>query len=752
MTARNGIRLRGLGFAALRPQWRRLLRREHLMADLSAGTTVALMAVPLSMAVAIASDLPIAYGLVTSIVAGIVGALMGGSPLSVCGPTAAMAVLVASIVEEHGLAGLVLASLFAAAMQLTAGLLGLGRIARLVPLPVVLGFTASIGVLIFVGQLPRALGLPAPDQAHVVDVITHIGELLEHSNLAAVAIAGFTFALVLLASRRWPRLPGPLFAVVFTTVAAVGLGLQVERVGAIPRTLFSLPMLSPGGIDVASLLGDAVVIFGLSTLETLLSASALDRMSRATPHDPDQEIVGQGLANLAAVATGGMMGAGVIARSSLNFTSGGRTRRSAIVHSLVVLLIVVALAPWVEMVPMPTLAGILLAIAVRMIAVREMHSLFRISRAEGLVCLLTFAAMVAFDLVAGIRIGVAVSLAIAAVRFGRTDARVVSVGGDGPYRITLEGALSFLGLHSLDELRAGVPRLDAARGVIVDLTGVTAIDISGGDALAQMLNEIRARGIALAILYEGPLPETLMTHDHYGHFAAHTVATEDEAQRMLGREGITDPAERLTGGVERFRKVARARHRELFKRLASGQAPHTMFIACSDSRISPLLMTSAEPGEVFVHRNVGNIVPPTGTDGMPAEGAGVEYAVGVLKVKQIVVCGHSGCGAMAAIRDGIPPGLPSAARWLGHASHVQLRVPAHASGDALARANVLLQLENLRSYDIVREAVERGELTLHGWYYDIDGPEIEAWDAERGAFVPIRPSAGPSDNLTAIAG
>ncbi|HWB82157.1 MAG TPA: bifunctional SulP family inorganic anion transporter/carbonic anhydrase [Nannocystaceae bacterium] len=734
-----------LGIQKLRPQWQALLRRRYLGRDLVAGITVAFVAVPLSMAIALASDVPPAAGLVTAVIAGAVCALMGGAPLSVSGPAAAMAVLVASVVEEQGMSGLIIASLLAGALQIATGVAGLGRIARLVPLPVVLGFTAGIGVVILVGQLPRTLGLPPPDQAHVIDVLTHIGEVISHARPGPAILAFGSLAIVLVGTRISAKVPAHLIAVVVATGAAEMFAMQVERVGELPRSMFAIPSLSLPSGSWSDLLVTAFVIYALASLESLLSCSALDRMAKSKAHDADQELIGQGLGTIASVSLGGIPATSVIARSSLNVAAGARTRRSALIHAVVVALAIFALAPLVGLIPIPALAGILLAVAVRMISPGELVALWKISRSEALVYVVTFTAMVAFDLVAGVRVGLIIAFVIAVIRLGRTDTRVMTLGEHGPYRFTLRGALTFVGLARLDDLRARMGELDPERGVVLDLLDVPSIDVTSGDGLAALLADLQARGTPLAIVARGDtVQDALAAHDPHGRWTGHIVASESEALRMLGVSQTMSPLERITDGVDRFRTVARSRYRELFERLGAGQSPHTLFIACSDSRVSPLLITSTEPGEVFVHRNVGNIVPRAGADDTPAEGAAVEFAVGVLGVKQIVVCGHSGCGAMSVIASGKPPpGLPCVARWLADAGHIRDRVPPGSTPDALARMNALVQLENLRTYDIVAKKLEAGELTLHAWFYDIGGAEIEEWNAERGGFAPVRARGKP---------
>jgi len=739
---KGGLRFRwDLGTRDLFAQWRALLTPRWLVRDTIAGVTVAFVAVPLSMAIALASGVPPAAGLVTAIVAGAVCAIFGGAPLGVSGPAAAMAVLVASVVEEHGMMGLVVATLVAGVLQLLTGVFGLGRIARLVPLPVIAGFTAGIGVIIIVGQLPRVLGLPPPDQAHIVDVLTHIGELIAHADAAAAGLALGTLGIVLACMRISPLVPSHLIAVVFATLGAVIFSLDVERVGALPDSLFAVPSLPDRLDNWESLFTNGFMIYALASLETLLSCSAVDRLTKSPPHDSDQELIGQGLGTLASVALGGIPPTSVIARSGLNVAAGARTRRSGLIHALVVAVLVAAFAPMMATIPVAALAGILIAIAFHMISPRQLIALWKTSRSEAFVYLLTLFAMVAFDLVAGVRVGLFIAFVIAAIRLGRSDASVWSLGDGGPYRFTLTGQLTFMGLHRIDALRSTLDDLDVRRGVVLDVREVPTLDSSALDAFVMFLDDLQGRGIAVAILHSGRgVADALTTVDKDGRWTSRLVATEAEAQRMLGSTVVVAPFDRLVEGVERFRRIARERYRGLFEELATGQSPHTLFITCSDSRVSPLLVTGTEPGEVFVHRNVGNIVPNSGADGMPAEGAAVEYAVGVLGVKQIVVCGHSSCGAMLAIRNGqIPPELPSVAKWLEDARQVLDRVPAGASADAMARMNVLLQLEHLRTYPVVARKLASGELTLHAWYYDIGQADIHAWDAEKAAFAQLSP-------------
>lgn len=195
------------------------------------------------------------------------------------------------------------------------------------------------------------------------------------------------------------------------------------------------------------------------------------------------------------------------------------------------------------------------------------------------------------------------------------------------------------------------------------------------------------------------------------------------------------PIDRLVDGSRRFRARLDAQQRRMFARLALAQSPHTLFITCCDSRIVPNLLTSTDPGELFLVRNVGNLVPPMGANTLPAEAAAVEYALEVLEVREVVVCGHSACGAMGAMLNGAPRPLPSVERWLADAAVPVLKsLRAGATVDDAARANVTQQLSNLRTHPTVRAREAHGDLRLHGWFYDIAEGSIEAWNPDTQSF------------------
>ncbi|HEX6241618.1 MAG TPA: solute carrier family 23 protein, partial [Polyangiales bacterium] len=393
-----------MGVRHLRREWASLLRGgPDLRADVTSAISVALLAIPLSLAIALASGVPPAAGLASAIVAGMVAAMFGGTPLSVTGPAAAMAVLIMNVVEHHGMGGLLLVGLAVGVLQLLTGILGFGRVARLVPLPVIEGFTAGIGAIILVGQLPRALGLAPPEESHFLDVITHISELIHETRAAALIVALSSLAICLFSPRLDKRIPGPLLAVTLPSLATFFLNVPLETVASVPRTLhFSWPSFD---VNPAQLLSPILMVFALASLESLLSAAAVDKLSRGARHDPDQEFIGQGLANVGAALFGGIPVTGVIARSALNVTAGAKTRRSAFLHAVLVLVLVLGAAPLLQAIPVAALAGVLMSVALRMLNPLPLITLYKSSRADAAVFVVTFVLMVALDLIQGVQWG-----------------------------------------------------------------------------------------------------------------------------------------------------------------------------------------------------------------------------------------------------------------------------------------------------------------------------------------------------------
>lgn len=734
-----------LGARSLWPQWRALFTKHGLREDLGAGLTVACIAIPLSLAIALASGVDPAVGLITAIVGSIVCALFGGTPLAVTGPAAAMSVLIFSIVKSHGLGGLLVVGLACGILQVVFGVLGWGKIVRFVPTPVVAGFTAGIGAVILMGQLPRALGVPVPQDS--VHLLQHLGAHIAHISPASVFLTALTMAVIFVLPKFLPKAPATLIAVALATGVAVISGMSVETIGQIPDTLPmpKLPELPTEGWG--PLLLSALSVFALASLETLLSSTAVDKIARGQRHDPNQELIGQGMGNVASSLFGGIPVTGVIARSALNVQSGAKTRRAAIFHAIALILAVYFAAPLMARIPIASLAGVLFTVSLRMISVKEFREILKVSKPEALVYVFTFFTIVAVDLLVGIQMGIIAAILIAAVRAGQTHVDVHEVEAGKSMRIYLNGSLSFLASSGLECIRSSIEKgkNNGYKSFVLDLSDVWRIDVTGAEELINIVREtVSDKG---AVVLQGVRPACKMTlakADHGGILKGRIAVTESQVQTALYGFEQSQAIDRLVYGIKQFRKKKLNRYHELLEQLAEGQAPHTLFLTCSDSRINPNLLTSTDLGELFVMRNVGNAVPPFASKDTASEKAALEFAIQVLGIRQIVICGHTGCGAMKAICSHADPKRHSDLdRFLRSPAFEGLREAADQDADRAAQLNILNQGANLLSFPFIEELVEAGDLRIDLWLYDLKRADIDVWNMHTGRFEPIDENSPP---------
>jgi carbonic anhydrase len=725
----------GFSLSDLIGEWRRLFSREHLRADALAGLTVAAAGLPFSLAIALASGVAPSLGLVSASLAGLMAALFGSTTLAITGPAVGLVVLLATVVEEHGLHGLLVVGLGCGVLQILVGVTGLGRLLRLVPHAVVAGFSSGIAVCVLIGQMPRVLGLPPPDQSHVLYVLSHISEEIAGTDLASLTMAFGTIAVCILLGRWLPRVPAPLVATLLAAGGAFLLPKAPPMLGDISHT-FPVPHLPDLSLEaIRSLLASTLMVFGIASLEVLRVTTTLDKLAGRGEDRLDRDLFGQGLANLLAPLFGAIPVTMVSARSALNVNAGAQTRRAAVIQALSVAALVLVLGPLLARMPLASLAGILLLVAAKKVHPSEFRQLWQRSRADGAIYAVTFLVIVLGDLIAGVQVGLIAGFLIAAARLGQLQ--VTLRHGGQHSRLSLQGPLTFVSTRSLDPLRKSLAEEVPPSELVIDLTRVTSLDIAGAEMLSELVDQLTTRGTRVALLGLQPSLEPILRgSDPDGHVIARLARHESEVHRLLDAENeVARPMDRLVRGVERFRADMK-HYGKLFETLADGQAPHTLFVTCSDSRLVPSLITSTDPGELFVVRNVGNIIPPFDSDQLPAEGAALEYAVAVLGVTEIIICGHSGCGAMKAIISGKPTGLPSVDKWLAHARSVRL-LGGHPSPEDAARFNALRQLEHISTYPVVREKLASGELRMHAWFFDIRGGQLYGWDDDRESFVAL---------------
>jgi len=389
-------------------------------ADLFAGVTVAMVAIPLSLAIAIASGAEPGAGLVTAIVAGFLISALGGSRVQIGGPTGAFIVVVAGVIAAHGYDGLVAATFMAGVILVLAGLLRLGRVIELVPEPVINGFTIGIAAIIATSQLKDLFGMTvAHDSAEFLEKVPALWAARDTVSVAAVAVGVVTMACIVILRRVAPKWPGLIVAVaVGSALAAVLPGVETlgSRFGALPDRLPvpALPDLSAS--RMIELLPAAFVIAFLAGIESLLSAVVADRMVPGARHRPNAEVLAQGVANIGSSLVGGLPATGAIARTATNVRAGGRTPVAGMIHAVTVLIVMMVAAPLAGFMAMPALAGLLILTAWNMSEPHKWAGYLREGWPERVLLVLTFGLTLAVDLTVAIGVGVAGGLVLRWVR------------------------------------------------------------------------------------------------------------------------------------------------------------------------------------------------------------------------------------------------------------------------------------------------------------------------------------------------
>ncbi|WP_405905293.1 SulP family inorganic anion transporter [Streptomyces sp. NBC_00828] len=477
--------------------------------DLLAGLTVAIVALPLALGFGVSSGLGAEAGLATAVVAGALAAVFGGSNLQVSGPTGAMTVVLVPIVAQYGPGGVLTVGLLAGVLLIVLALARAGKYMRYVPAPVVEGFTLGIACVIGLQQVPNALGVAKPEGDKVLVVTWRaVEEFVRHPNWTAVVLAAGVAAVMLLGARWRPAIPFSIVAVIAATVAAELFHLDAAApIGDLPA---GLPAPSLSFLDLSalsSLLAPAVAVAALAALESLLSATVADGMTVGQQHDPDRELFGQGIANLAAPLFGGVPATAAIARTAVNVRTGAGSRLAALTHAVVLAVIVFAAAPLVSRIPLAALAGVLLATAIRMVEVGSLRAMAKATRSDALILVLTAVATLALDLVYAVIIGLVVAGALA-LRAVAKQVRLDQVPLDrGDHSVEehallaehivayrIDGPLFFAAAH---RFLLELSEVADVRVVILRLSRVSTMDATGALVLKDAVQKLNRRGIVV---------------------------------------------------------------------------------------------------------------------------------------------------------------------------------------------------------------------------------------------------------------
>ncbi|MEU0390414.1 bifunctional SulP family inorganic anion transporter/carbonic anhydrase [Streptomyces chartreusis] len=732
-------------------------------ADVSASIAVFLIALPLSLGIALATGAPLQAGLVAAAVGGLVAGRLGGSPLQVSGPAAGLTVVTADLIQRYGWRTTCAITVLAGLAQLGLGCLRVARGALAVSPAIVHGMLAGIGVTIAVAQLHIVLG--GTPQSSVPDNLRALPAQLADMRPAAVSVSVLTLALLLL----WPRLPGragrllrkvpaALVAVAGASVAAALAGLRLPKVDLPSWSNHALAGLPEGPVlgIVAAVLTTTLVC----SVQSLLGAVAVDKLVAGRPglsarvrrSDLDRELLGQGAANIVSGSLGGLPIAGVAVRTSANVHAGAVSRNSTMLHGVLVVIAALLMVPILELIPLASLAALVMAVGIQMVSLHHIRTVTR--HREVWVYAVTTLGVVSLGVLEGVALGIAMAVGVALHRLTRT--RITHEETEGVHHVHVRGQLTFLAVPRLSRALHQVPH---GADTVVELDG-SFMDHAAYETLQDWQKTHTAQGGTVEITGRHPgirisEPQALTgcRCRPWTPWRNHQCDRTQSAPPSRDDPGGTDrtaPDPKGTGGVSGHelargisafqRNTAPLVRSELARLAREGQRPSQLFLTCADSRLVTSMITSSGPGDLFVVRNVGNLVPRPGEEsGDDSVAAAIEYAVDVLQVRSITVCGHSGCGAMQALLNSDPGGARTPLkRWLRHGlpslermaddSLPWGRLAGRAPEDAveqLCLTNVIQQLEHLRAHDSVARALDEGSLELHGMYFHVG--EAEAY-------------------------
>lgn len=527
--------------------------KDCFLLDLKAGFITAVVALPLAIAFAIASGVPPIMGMYTAVIAGILAALFGGSAFSITGPTGAMSVIILATVQKYGIEGLMLAGLLAGIFQIIFGALRLGGVLKFIPLPVISGFTAGIGAIIFLGQIPNFLGIIISSKVHIWETFIEIGAHLNQTNTLAIIMTMATILCLVFLPRLFSRfrylrsLPASIVVLIASVFLVVVFGLDIPTVGNIPSG-FPVPHLFNITWEmVKNVIPAAATIALLGSIESLLCAAVCDGMSN-TKHNSNRELFGQGISNIVMPFFGAMPATAAIARSAVNIREGAKTRFAAVYHSLILLCVLLFLGPIAVFIPKAFLAGVLMVVSARMISIQEFKTILHLSRSDTLVYLCTFGLTVLIDLVVAVQIGMVLAMFLLFIRmvnlaqinsmeeYDSNDGLNMLVAAEPKLKdkvaiFTLHGPF-FFGVMNVFEKKV-MEHLHTQRPIVIlRFKHVPFVDSTAIERLKMFVKDMSRKGTTVFVTSMQPAVEkTFNSDEELNHFVpnAHRFAETKDA-------------------------------------------------------------------------------------------------------------------------------------------------------------------------------------------------------------------------------
>jgi carbonic anhydrase len=701
----------------------------YLKYDLSGGLVVFLVALPLCLGIALASGAPLFSGLISGVVGGIVISILSGSQMSVSGPAAGLTVIVLSAITTLGSYEAFLLSVIVGGMfQILFGFLKAGTIANYIPSSVIKGMLAAIGIILIIKQIPHAFGYDVDYEGDFTFIqpdhensFSEVINAINKSNLGALIISAVSFVILLIWDRPFlgkvKIIPAPLVVVVVGIIlnklfeqSHVVLMLNDNHLVNIPRVetgrdivyLFTLPDFKQFANVQIYIIGFTLAL--VASIETLLSIEAVDKLDplrRVTP--ANRELKAQGIGNMVSGLLGGLPITAVIVRGSANVNSGAKTKTSAFFHGIFLLLAVILVPGIINQIPLAALATILIVVGFKLTSPKLYVDLYKIGWDQFIPFVLTIIAIVLTDLLKGIGLGVIIGLVFVLARNLKkpfTFHRGEYYAGE-TIRIVFPDEVTFLNKVSVLETLENLPENSH---VLIDGRNSNFIDYDVIETISGFTQHAHLKNITYDL--KG-------INKNYKKQKQQNIRVSQQSYDSLLINNRNWVDEKLGVDIN------------YFKKLSEGQTPQYLFIGCSDSRITPNEITGTTAGELFMHRNIANLVSEKDQNLMSV----LQYAIEVLQVKHVIVCGHYGCGGIIAANSKKEFKDDIIDKWLLniHSVKVKHEEKLNKIEDENQRVNRLVELNvkeqvfNLCSTSVIQNALRRGQnINVHGWVYDIN--------------------------------
>jgi carbonic anhydrase len=705
----------------------------HAKDDIRAGLVVFLIALPLCLGIALASGAPLFSGIIAGIVGGLVVGYLSGSSLSVSGPAAGLTVIVFNGIQQlnNQFSAFLLAVVIAGVLQVLLGYMRAGAISLFFPTAVIRGMLAAIGLTLILKQIPHALGDDRDAEGEFEffqldgrNTLTELVNAIGDPQFGAVIISIAAFVILFTWDRLGQRvrflqwIPASLVAVAVGALLNIFLSAYFPTLTLLTLHMVNLPIISnlseasqlitfPDFSQIANpqvyMTGATIAI--VASLETLLNVEATDKLDPQKRRTPaNQELKAQGVGNMVAGLLGGIPVTSVIVRSSTNILAGAKSKLSAIVHGVLLLLSVLFFARAMNYIPLASLAVILIFTGYKLAKWDIFKSMYALGWAQFLPFIVTIVAVLFTDLLIGIGIGMVVGIVFILKENLQTSYFLTNkVHNNQEYtRIDLSEHVSFLNKASIAQILENIPPHSI---VEIDGTKSTFIDYDVLEVIRDFQQTAQEKNIILNFTnhvhreYNIKTGEIEIDHTHFENTYQQLL---ENNKKWVAEKLNLDP--------------------DFFTNMAKGQHPRFLFISCSDSRVHPNEITGTQPGEMFIHRNVANLVVNTDLNFMSV----LQYAVEVLKVEHIIVCGHYGCGGIKASMQREYHGLID--KWLRNIKDIYRLHKAELDAipdeddrfNRLVELNIIEQVYNLHKTSIIQKAWQAdAKVRVHGWVYDI---------------------------------